>query len=213
MCITQLSSIFLRRHNTEKRHQASAVINHDKLHLKMTQKTILSFLLFTAVLIFSNCNYLDSSNDQLKKTEHTQLNSESNLTTNFEGTYQYGTDIENGPVGRVTIYQSNDSSALFYLDICRGAPSYNLGQILGELSIEGNKGIYNEDCSLLFEFHDDQLKIQTDDKNSECGFGHAVYADNSYKLINRTKPKFFIDGQGDTIYFEGLTVENYYNFE
>lgn len=44
----------------------------------------------------------------------------------------------------------------------------------------------------------------------KIGYGYSVYADNKYELIDKSIPKYFIDGRGDTTFFEGLTVEKYY---
>jgi hypothetical protein len=93
-----------------------------------------------------------------------------------------------------------------------------MGQLFGQMSIKGNVGTYNSknygndfNCMLKFEFNSEELKITTDEVHNDCGFGHSVYADNTYKIVNKTIPKHFINVKGDAILFDGLTVEKYYH--
>ena len=69
-------------------------------------------------------------------------NSKSVLTEKYSGIYSFGENVEKGPVGSVTVFAETDTTILFFIDICRGAPSYNLGQLYGRLKIENGKGIY-----------------------------------------------------------------------
>lgn len=157
-------------------------------------------------------NKKDNSNLLAKNS-----NIEKVLTRRYAGTYSFGDDIEKGAVGSVIIYPLSDSTVMFYLDICLGAPSYNLGQLFGQIEINNNIGIYSqfdEDsdrltfrCFLKFEFNSDELKITTE--YGDCGFGASVYADNTYKLVDKSLPKYFITGEGDTILFKGLTLEEF----
>jgi len=129
-------------------------------------------------------------------------------TTKYAGIYSFGDNIEKGPVGSVTVFPESDTSILFYVDICKGAPSYNLGQRYGRLKIENGKGIYyfKEDgdkkgCKWNVAISDNILTIKTLDDCYECGFGANVIADNSYDLINNKIPLSFVNGEGDTVYF------------
>lgn len=134
------------------------------------------------------------------------------------GTYRYGTDPDKGAAGSVMIYPLNDNTVMFFLDVSRGAPSYNSGQLLGQMTIKDNVGTYDAkqhyeylDCTLTFEFSGDQLTVTTGDGKNDCGFGHGVYADNTYKLADKSIPSYFINMAGDTFQFKGLTVEKYEN--
>jgi hypothetical protein len=182
----------------------------------MQARGYLILIYIIPVLIISSCGKTNKirkkDNSPLRSTETTKLKSHLSIG----GTYTFGVDVENGPVGSVIIYPQTPTSALFFLDVCRGAPSYNLGQLFGQMTIKNNIGIYDSStddddlkCILRFEFSPGQLIVTTDEKCDECGFGHAVYADNTYKLTDKSLPKYFIDGEGDTIYFKGLTIEKY----
>jgi len=186
----------------------------------MTARYNLTFIFLIAILTISSCG--KTNNSKIKKHDKTNLQTAEKQTKrlksnlNIGGTYSFGDNVENGPVGSVIVYPQTPSSALFFLDICRGAPSYNLGQLFGRMTIKNNIGTYDSGndgndfkCVLRFEFSPGQLKVTTDERCDDCGFGHAVYADNTYKLIDKSIPKYFIDGEGDTIHFKGLTIEKY----
>jgi uncharacterized protein (TIGR02145 family) len=120
------------------------------------------------------------------------------------GTYSFG---DEGPSGTALIYPLTDSSALFYIDLSLGAPSYNSGSMSGQMAIKGSIGKYvlkdeDFDCILNFKFSSQKLDITTESGHDNCGFGGNVYADNSYKQLDKPIPEYFIDIQGDTVFFE-----------
>jgi hypothetical protein len=186
----------------------------------MTSKYNLTISYFITVLTICSCGNSDNGKNKTFETTAStpgiEQQTESKQALNIGGTYSFGDNVENGPVGSVIVYPTTDNSALFFVDICRGAPSYNLGQLFGKMIIKNNVGTYysknddyNINCLLKFEFNSDQLKVTTGKGCDKCDFGHAVYADNNYKLIDKSIPKYFIVGEGDTIMFKGLTVEKY----
>lgn len=155
---------------------------------------------------------LNLSNVKLHDSLATQLKP----ALNIGGTYSFGDNVEKEAVGSVIVYPLTDSSALFFLDVCRGAPSYNLGQMFGQMTIKDNIGTYDSkidgedfNCILKFKFASQQLEVITENGHEDCSFGGNVYADNKYNLINKSIPKYFINGEGETILFHGLTVEKY----
>jgi len=123
------------------------------------------------------------------------------------GTYSFGND-ENAPSGSLMVYPLDEHSALFYLSLSRGAPSYNSGELWDKMTIKDNAVIYDyysdeySNCKLKFEFSPGSVKITTDEKRNECGFGFGVVADNTYKLINKEIPEYYINMQDDTIRFK-----------
>ena len=137
-------------------------------------------------------------------------------TTKYAGIYSFGKNAEKGPVGRVTIYPESDTTVLFYLDICRGAPSYNLGQLYSRLKIKnGSATFYSKEesdekgCKWKLTIKDGILTIKTLDDCYECGFGANVYADNQFVLKERKIPAYFVDGHNHKIYFSSTSPENY----
>lgn len=186
----------------------------------MTTKFKLNISYLIAVLTICSCGNTDSVKSKTLDATTSQSSDKKEIeiksSLNIGGTYSFGDNVEKGPVGSVFVYPLTDTSALFFLDVCRGAPSYNLGQMFGQITIKNNIGVYDSklddddlNCLMKFEFKSDQLIVTTGDGRDDCGFGHAVYADNTYKLVNKSIPKYFINGEGDTIQFKGLTVDKY----
>ncbi len=171
-------------------------------HLK-----VIFILLFTVWL--SACN--NQANEHKTDTPAVKQ-----TTTKVGGTYSFGEYPEKGAVGSLIVYPLTDSSALFYLNVCKGAPSYNQGQLLGKMIIKEHLGIYDSkvydddlNCILTFKFSSNQVELITENGHDLCGFGGNVYADYKYQLIDSAIPSYFINLEGDTISFEGLTIEKY----
>lgn len=143
-------------------------------------------------------------------------NTKSVLTERYSGIYSFGENIEKGPVGSVTVFAETDTTILFFIDICRGAPSYNLGQLYDRLKIENGKGIYfskydfdEKGCKWEVIIDNNMLTIKTIDNCFECGFGGNVIAENKYIRKILTKPEYFTNGEGNKVFFNKTSPENY----
>ncbi|MFL9845036.1 hypothetical protein [Flavobacterium rhizosphaerae] len=139
-------------------------------------------------------------------------------TAKYFGVYSYGTNADEGPIGNVTIYPEDDDHILFYLDVNRGAPSYNMGALYGRIKIKDDKGVYYKDtakddaeCQLLFTFKGDALKIGVVGNNNNCGFGNGVFADGTYQRVPKEYPLTFTNGEGTEVDFRYTKPEDYYN--
>ncbi len=137
------------------------------------------------------------------------------MARDYAGKYSFGTHPDSGATGVIQLYPLSDTSLLFYLDVNRGAPSYNMGAMLGEINVHNGTAIYSLkegdyiDCQLNISFNADTLSITSPDGKSACGFGYGVYPDGKYLLQSHVLPKFFLTGEGDSIFFDGLTMEKY----
>ncbi len=127
------------------------------------------------------------------------------------GKYQYGNDIEKGRLGLAYVYAKNDSAILIYLDLNRGAPSYNMGSVWGEVVIKNGKGLFNisiegykKSCQFFLEFKGAKLTIKTINDQDDCGFGYGVIADGTFKKISAKNPAYFTDATGEKVYFKNL---------
>lgn len=166
-------------------------------------------LIMTFALIA--CNNKSGSDTNALKTIDSSVETEPKISVNIGGTYSFGKNIEQEPVGTLFVYPKTSQFALFFLDISTGAPSYNSGQLFGAMTIKENIGTYESEdkqCRLKFKFQGREVKILSARTDEFCGFGNGVIAENTYTLKDKSKPKYFIDGP-DTIYFEGLTLEKY----
>lgn len=175
-------------------------------------------LSFAALIIFFAIYSCDKKTPEAEITETEIIETidtptvEAKPSTSIAGTYSFGDDGEEGAVGSVLIYPVNENSALFFLDVNRGAPSYNSGQLFGEMKIEDNIGAYVDpdlNCLLKFEFGTNQLIVSYGEGQNDCGFGNGVYAGNTYSHTDKSVPTHFTNGEGEEIQFQVLTVEKY----
>jgi hypothetical protein len=161
------------------------------------------------ILIASLCISCQTNN----KKEITSINLE---VVKYAGVYSYGDSPEKGPTGQITIYPESDDSILFYIDISRGAPSYNMGNLYDRVKIKSNKGIYyvkyeenDNPCSFSFIFTSDKLTIKTENDGFDCGFGGNVSVDGSYYKVKNAKFDHFIDMTGTKYFFNKTKPEDY----
>jgi hypothetical protein len=154
----------------------------------------------------------------LSLTSYTQTKSITNpnlLTAKYAGEYSYGKDIEKG-IGTIYLYPETKNTILFYIELHRGAPSYNMGSLYGRVKIINNKGIFytkfdyaDNGCKWDFTFTKNSLTIKTFDNEYECGFGNAVFADGTFKKRTNKIKNSFIDLEGTKIYFAKTKPEDY----
>jgi hypothetical protein len=130
----------------------------------------------------------------------------------YGGIYSFGNSDKTSETaqGTVYIYPETDSTFLFYLYVNKGAPSYNSGSLDGRAMIKDNNGIYSAKfeyaenaCTLYFEFKDNTVTVQEDD--SDCGFGHNVYADGTFLQKSAEIPEYYTNVANEKIYFNKLS--------
>jgi hypothetical protein len=120
------------------------------------------------------------------------------LSEDYGGIYSFGTIPEEGPTGKIYVYPNSDSTLLFFLELQRGAPSYNLGEMVGEMKImepgmaEFTRNGGGCNCNFRIFFKGDSLIIRTINDAYKCGFGCCVYTDGNYKRIQKETPKFYL---------------------
>jgi hypothetical protein len=130
----------------------------------------------------------------------------------YEGVYAYGTSADSGRTGVISVYQNTDSTLLFYLELSRGAPSYNSGAMTGQMNIlkpgEAEFSINDADdyinCSLRFSFKMNELSINTQMNADTCGYGYGVFSDGDFIKISTEQPVYFMDREGTEHQFETL---------
>ena len=128
----------------------------------------------------------------------------------YDGIYRYGTTADSGRTSIIYVNQNSDSTLLFYLELNRGAPSYNSGAIVGQMTIIGpgeadftmkNEG-HNINCSMNFWFTNDSLYIRTNDQEDDCGYGYGVYSSGDFKKSGKEDLSFSLTG---VVKNQGLT--------
>lgn len=155
------------------------------------------------MLVFVGCAGSDRKEDRAPDAVGRDQQA-SEALPNKGGTYAFGEGVEIGPVGSLKVFPVDSEKALFFLDVNRGAPSYNMGQRYGAMSLKGDEGTYEADgCVLRFEFGQGSVKVQQE-AGTDCGFGANVRADQDYELIDSAVPEFYVKADGDTVKFSEL---------
>jgi hypothetical protein len=96
-------------------------------------KNILQLALLLGIIGFTNCTEAPTNTEATTEAAPAaEASAPATLaTTKYGGTYSFGDNAEKGPVGHLSVYPESDSSLLFYLDVNKGAPSFNMGMLLG----------------------------------------------------------------------------------
>jgi len=83
--------------------------------------------------------------------------------------------------------------ALVYEFKSQAGPMANLGDASGEATIENDIAVFVPeeagDCKITMTLLQNG-KLKVEQKGEECGFGHNVRADGTFRKINNRKPKF-----------------------
>ena len=140
-------------------------------------------------------------------TAYGQTESKRLQTMKYAGTFSSAT-------GTILIYPESDSTVLFYIDINRGAPSYNMGSLYDRLKIIKGHGTYvskDQGCQWTIQFSNDKLIIGTVKEFYDCGFGNGVLADGSFGQTSKKVPDHFVNGDGTKYFFKTTTPEKYHN--
>lgn len=109
------------------------------------------------------------------------------------GTWERG-DFEKG--GGLLLLVDDAGATRFQLQLWRGAPTYNMGWLEGQLKVKDAKASFVSreggwTCRIDFVFSGTSATLrQVEGSDAECGFGHAVYADGTYVRKSRQKPVF-----------------------
>ena len=138
-------------------------------------------------------------------------------TSKYAGTYSFGTDIEKERIGTILIYPETDSTILFYIDLNRGAPSYNMSSLYERLKVVNGEGTFHtkfdfadKGCTWTFKFLKNNLIIKTVQGQDECGFGAHVFADGEFKLSSNKTLDYFKNMEGRKVYFKTTKPDDYY---
>jgi hypothetical protein len=108
------------------------------------------------------------------------------------GTWEWG-DAERG--GGFLLVVDEPTQVRFQLQLWRGAPSYNMGFLEGQLSVKDGKATFSSReadmaCDITFAFQGNKVVLRQTGSDAACGFGHAVAADGTYERTSRKKPVF-----------------------
>lgn len=132
----------------------------------------------------------------------------------FQGEYWNGGQTTEDAYQFLQIHYKRSGEIFFYIEVGRGAPSYNSGALYGRLVTNKRTGHLQylakdttADCSLDFAMTDNKIVVKT--INGDCPFGYGVFADGTYKLKKKSNPMYFNDRSGQKIYFDKTDPEHY----
>ena len=135
-------------------------------------------LLAISLLVYGCKSDIDKGNT-------TEINS-------FVGVYEFGFESESSGGAQIIISSENNSSFLFFLSVNRGAPSYNSGSLYGRMNIEDRTAVFEkENCEWTAHFSESSVQISTVSDQYECGFGHGVIVDGTYRKKTGDPPLYF----------------------
>lgn len=132
-------------------------------------------------------------------------------TTKYGGIFQYELG-RSGAYGRILIYPESDTTVLFYIDISKGAPSYNMGSLYDRMRIMNDQAIYESgtsDCRWTFLFAENRIIVKTLGQSDDCGFGGSIIADGVFERTSKVLPVYFVNGEGEKIFFKTTPPEKY----
>ena len=145
-------------------------------------------------------------------TAYRQPESQRIQTMKYAGTfYAKGKD---SVTGTILIYPESDSTVLFYIDINKGAPTYNMGSLYGRLKIIKGHWTYvskDQRCQWTIQFSNHKLSIGTVKEFYDCGFGNGVILDGSFEQTSKKVPDHFVNLEGTKYFFKTTTPEKYYS--
>ncbi|MBX7054590.1 MAG: hypothetical protein K1X36_06510 [Pyrinomonadaceae bacterium] len=113
---------------------------------------------------------------------------------NFKGKFsQQSNDIKIMALGRGKLRVAFD--LVYPYTLPDGEISVNMGSLDGEATIAADTAIYSSDefgpCKITIKFvKPGTIKVTQDGTDSDCGFGHNVWASGTYRKVSGKKPKF-----------------------
>jgi hypothetical protein len=131
----------------------------------------------------------------------TQVPKERSKYDEVSGTYQYGNNYgARGMIRVIFEQQPVDENSLiphpfdvigFEILYIHGAPSYNSGYAISKISMTNHLAVYspNDACYIVLMFRRNEIEVTQIGLDFDCGFGHSVYVDGIYKLIDPTPPE------------------------
>ena len=84
--------------------------------------------------------------------------------------------------------------SLTYIYKVRGLLTANTGEGSGAADISGKTAIFNPEgttaCTITLKFAGKKLIAKQEGSDADCGFGHNVYANGTYRKQSRRPPRF-----------------------
>lgn len=118
----------------------------------------------------------------------------------------------NGETGWITSFPESDSTVLLYIELTRGAPSYNSGSIYSRINLTNTPIILRSvdidlKCAIELVLKKNSVILTT--LNNDCGFGYGVVSDGLFKKTSAIISEHFVNREGMEISFTETPPEKY----
>lgn len=84
--------------------------------------------------------------------------------------------------------------SLTYLYKVRGLLTAHIGEGSGEATLTGKTAVFKPEnttaCTITLKFVGNKLIVKQEGSDADCGFGHHVYANGTYRKQSSRPPKF-----------------------
>lgn len=154
----------------------------------MNKSVLFAVFAVVLVMLFSFAVSAQGSRKSVSSAEVTGT-----FKMSFTGKYKkLSNDLDILPLGNGKLKIAFD---LVYPYTVGGEISVNMGALSGEATIKGDTAVFKSDefgpCSITIKFvRPGTIKVTQEGSDSDCGFGHNVFASGTYKKVSSRRPKF-----------------------
>lgn len=133
-----------------------------------------------------------SAQTSRKSVSAAEVNGEYRM--NFPGKFRkFTNDIKLLALGKGKVRVALD--LLYPIALPNGENTVHMGYLDGEARIKGDIATYHSDeygpCTITIKFvRRGTIKVTQNGSDSDCGFGHNVFAGGTYRKVSSRKPKF-----------------------
>lgn len=107
----------------------------------------------------------------------------------INGVYKYGRNDF-----RVLALDHNKIKVQFNGEWMTRAGYPNIGEAIGEATLNGNVATFipgdTTKCKITLTFLTNKMIVEQDGDDAECGFGHNVMANGTYRRVRAGRPRF-----------------------
>jgi hypothetical protein len=149
--------------------------------------------LFTALVVLIVLLFLSNASAQRSRKSVSEAEVTGTFKMNFTGKYKkLSNDLDILALGNNKLRIAFE---LIYPYTVGREISVNMGSSNGEATIKGDTAVFKSNefgpCTITIKFvRPGTVKVTQTGSDSDCGFGHNVFAGGTYKKVSSKRPKF-----------------------
>jgi len=156
----------------------------------MRKTLIVAVFAFGSMMLFSGSLYAQKSRPSVSGAEVTGTFKMSFIGKKYK---DFSNQLEIQALGGGKLKFAFD--LVYPYTLKNGEVSVNMGGLSGEVDIKGDTAIYQSDeygaCKITIKFvRPGEVKVTQDGTDGNCGFGHNVSSQGTYRKVSSKKPKF-----------------------